>query len=79
MYSHEIKEFLTARNNYIGGDDLLKVISIRENPQLREIIYNKETGWYYMKDDKGNEFNFESMLYKEAVKKNLVKEKILHK
>lgn len=75
MYSEEIEAFLEERNYYIGGDDLLKVISIKENPQLTRITYSAGNHKYFMLDDKNKEFNFEAMPYQEAVEKGLVKVK----
>lgn len=48
MYSWEISEFLKQRNYYIGGDDLLKVTSTIENPQLDHIKFNQGTNEYEM-------------------------------
>lgn len=73
MYSWEIKKFLEERNYYIGGDDLLKVINVKENPQLVHIKYSPMDGSYYMKDKAGEEFIFQSMPYEEAKEKGLVK------
>ena len=86
MYNWEIEKFLKERNYYIGGDDLLKVISILENPQLTYIKRcmgegegETEKCIYYMKA-KGDfnpneeiEFKFCAMPYEEAKVKGLVK------
>ena len=48
MYPWEIKKFIEERNYYIGGDDLLKVISPVENPQLKGIEYKPFENRYYM-------------------------------
>ena len=37
MYSWEIYKFLEEKEYYIGGDDLIKVTSVKENPQLNHI------------------------------------------
>lgn len=73
MYSWEIKKFIEERDYYIGGDDLLKVISPKENPQLTRIKYTPYTGEYYLKDNENNEFTFTAMPYEEACAKKLVK------
>lgn len=75
MYSEEIEAFLKERDYCIGGDDLLKVISIKENPQLTRISYSAKDNKYYMLDDKNNEFEFEAMPYQTAIEKGLVKVK----
>lgn len=75
MYSWEVEEFLRKRNHYIGGDDLMKVTSILNNPQLNHIKFNAETSEYEMWDKEGNYFNFKAMPYTEAVNKGLVKQK----
>lgn len=88
MYNWEIEAFLRERNYYIGGDDLLKIISIKENPQLTyvkrytgEWAGEKEKCIYYMeaKSDSNNEervkFKFCAMPYEEAKIKGLVKKR----
>lgn len=75
MYPYEITEFLKQRNYYIGGDDLLKVTSTEENPQLDHIRFNQGTNEYEMWDREGNYYIFEAMPYKEALEKGLVRQK----
>lgn len=75
MYPYEITEFLKQRNYYVGGDDLLKVTSTEENPQLDHIKFNQGTNEYEMWDKEGNYYIFEAMPYKEALEKGLVKQK----
>ena len=75
MYPYEITEFLKQRNYYIGGDDLLKVTSTEENPQLDHIKFNQGTNEYEMWDKEGNYYIFEAMPYKEALEKGLVRQK----
>lgn len=48
MFSWEIKKLLEERGYYIGDEELLKLISIEENPQLNHIIYNAFTNKYQM-------------------------------
>lgn len=73
MYPWEIKKFIEERNYYIGGDDLLKVISTVENPQLKGIEYKPFENRYYMWDGEGNDYSFTPMPYEEAKAKGLVK------
>lgn len=73
MYPWEIKKFIEERNYYIGGDDLLKVISPVENPQLVRIKYKPFENKYYMLDGEGNDYSFTPMPYEEAKAKGLVK------
>lgn len=75
MYPYEITEFLKQRNYYVGGDDLLKVTSTEENPQLDHIKFNQGTNEYEMWDKEGNYYIFEAMPYKEALEKGLVRQK----
>lgn len=75
MYSWEVAEFLRKRNHYIGGDDLVQVTSILNNPQLNHIKFNPETSEYEMWDKEGNYFRFKAMPYTEAISKGLVKQK----
>lgn len=73
MYSWEIYDKLREYNNYIGGDDLLEIISQQKNPQLTSITFNAKYCTYYMEDNEGNTFNFKAMPYEEAKAKGLVK------
>lgn len=75
MYPFELFEYLKQRNWYIGGDDLLKVISVKENPQINHIEFNSGSGKYDMWDSDGNYYEFTAMPYEEAVKRGLVKQK----
>lgn len=75
MYPYEVAEYLKQRNWYIGGDDLIKITSIKENPQLRDIRFNPFSNEYEMWDVEGNYYKFKAMPYKEAVEKGLVKQK----
>ena len=79
MYSWEIYNFLQERNYYIGGDDLLKIISPQENPQLNHIKFNSFDNSYEMWDNEGNYFKFYVIPYEEAKAKGLVKRKNLKK
>ena len=73
MYSWEIYNFLKDRNYYIGGDDLMKVTSIKENPQLKYIKFNPFDNTYEMLDNEGNFFKFKAIPYEEAKNKKLIK------
>jgi hypothetical protein len=75
MYSWELKNFINERNKYLGGDDLLKIISLKENPQLNHIIFNPYNNIYEMWDNCGNYYNFKAMPFEEAKQKGLVKQK----
>lgn len=70
MYPEELKRFIEGRNNKLGGEDLLKVINIIENPQLSHIIYNPYNNNYQMWDRYGNYYEFETMPY-EKVKRRI--------
>lgn len=73
MYPYEVAEFLKQRNYYIGGDDLIRITSIKENPQLNHIKFNPYDNEYEMWDIEGNYYKFTAMPYKEAIEKGLVK------
>ena len=68
MYPHELYNFINDRNNWLGGDDLLKAISVKENPQLTYIKYNAFDNRYEMWDRYGNYYNFNAILYEEYQK-----------
>lgn len=48
VYQYELAEYLKRRNWYIGGDDLIKITSTKENPQLNHIKYNLYNNEYEM-------------------------------
>ena len=75
MYPWEIHQFLQERNFYIGGDDLIKVISIDENPQLLGIQYKPYENKYYMWDGEGNTYCFTPMPFVEAEERGLVRKR----
>ena len=69
MYSWEIQNFLKEKNYQIGGDDLLKIISIKENPQLTHIKYNPFNNSYEIWDKEGNYFYFYAIPFKQEKNK----------
>lgn len=73
MYPWELENFIKERDNYLGGDDLDKVTSYIENPQLCHVLYNSDTNEYHMWDNEGNYYNFKAMSFEEAKSKGLVK------
>lgn len=79
MYPYEIQKFIEQRNYYVGGDDLVKVLSIKENPQLKRIKFNPYNNEFEMWDHEGNYYKFKAMPFKEAVQRGLVKHKIKDK
>jgi len=75
MYPHELEQFIQDREYYIGGDDLNKVISPTENPQLNHIKFHSDYNYYEMWDKEGNYYKFGAMPYAEAKEKGLVKKR----
>lgn len=73
MFTWEIYKFLQDRNYYVGGDDLEKITSIIENPQLVHIKYDAFENKYKMWDFEGNYIEFTPMPYEEAKAKKLIK------
>lgn len=69
MYPEELKRFIEEHNYRLGGDELLKAISIEENPQLNHIEYNAWENKYKMWDIYGNYYEFEPIPYNEYMKK----------
>lgn len=68
MYPEELKRFIEEHNYRLGGEDLIKVISPEENPQLNHIEYNAWENKYKMWDIYGNYYDFEPIPYKEYKK-----------
>lgn len=75
MYPWELDKFIKDRGNRLGGDDLLKAISIEENPQLNHIVYNPYNQSYEMWDYEGNYYHFSPIPIDEVKQKTLVKKK----
>lgn len=73
MYPFELENFIKSRNNYLGGNDLYKAISIEENPQLNHIKFDPYNNQYQMWDEEGHYYEFTPMPFKEAKQKGLVK------
>lgn len=72
MYPEELKRFIQSKNNYLGGNDLIKATSIQENPQLNHIHYNPFNNQYQMWDCYGNYYEINVIPYEEC-QKTLVK------
>lgn len=68
MYPEELKRFVEERNFKLGGEDLLRAISEKENPQLNHINYNVGENKYRMWDRYGNYYEFEAIPYDELPK-----------
>lgn len=75
MYPWELKDFIEQRNGTLGGDDLLKVTSPEENPQLNHILYNSFENKFKMWDKEGNYYEITPIPYEQAKEKGLVKKK----
>ena len=75
MYPWELDKFIKDRNYKLGGDDLLKAISIKENPQLNHIVYDPYNQSYEMWDYEGNYYHFSPIPFDEVEQKTLVKKK----
>lgn len=73
MYSWELEKFIKERNYLVGGDDLVKILSLEENPQLTNITFSSEKNLYTICDKDGNSFQFIAMPYEEAEEKGLVR------
>ena len=60
MYPFELEKFIRERNYYLNYRDLLKVVSISDNPQINHVIYNDFDKNYQMWDKYGNYYSFKS-------------------
>lgn len=65
MYPWELEEFIKKRNYVIGGEDLLKVISTNENPQLIQVTLYPGNNRYELKDEFMNHYTFTVLPYEE--------------
>jgi hypothetical protein len=79
MYPWELEQFIRERDYYLGGDDLAKATSPKENPQLNHIKYDAWSNRYEMWDAEGNYYSFAAMPYTEAIEKGLVKKLVKKK
>lgn len=76
MYPEELKRYIEERNSYLGGDELEKATSVKENPQLNHIKYNPFDKSIEEWDEYGNHYKIYVMPYEEyekAKSKQLVK------
>lgn len=81
MYTWELEEFIRSRDYYLGGDDLIKAISMEESPQIIRVqhvttdggqeIYRITTEDCF--SDGQHEIEFRPMNYQDAQAKGLVK------
>ena len=60
MFSWEIENFLRERNYYIGGDDLIFIIDIKQHPQINHIKFNPYDNSYEMWDKERKLFSLHS-------------------
>ena len=60
MYPFELEKFIRERNYCLNYRDLLKVVSISDNPQINHVIYNDFDKNYQMWDKYGNYYSFKS-------------------
>lgn len=75
MYPWELDNFIKQHDNKLGGDDLIKAISVIENPQLNHIIFHPENSSYEMWDYDGNYYQFTAEPLQEYQKKILTRKK----
>lgn len=68
MYPHELQDFIKIHNFELGNKDLLKAISIKENPQLNHIVYHPNNSIYEMWDRYGNYYNFKAKQFAKKLK-----------
>lgn len=68
MYPGELSYFIEGRKRKLGGEDLLRAVSIQENPQLNHIEYDVGENKYRMWDKYGNYYEFEAIPYEEVQK-----------
>lgn len=57
MYSSEIEKILKDNNYRLGGKQLLDIIDINKNPQIKKIKFNPYDNSYDMWDE-NNHFHF---------------------
>jgi hypothetical protein len=75
LYPNELDDYIKNHNGYLGGDDLIKVTSIDENPQLNHIKYDPFNNTYHMWDREGHYYTFIAIPYNETLNEGLVKTK----
>ncbi len=69
MYPSELEQFIRERNYQLEGYDLLKAISLEENPQLNHILFDPYENKYKMWDKEGNHYEFTPVPCKKLIKK----------
>lgn len=76
MYPWELQKFIQDRDCCLEGNDLMRAISIQENPQLNHILYIPKIHQYQMWDCEGNYYEFNTVVKDEMTGKKLVKSNI---
>lgn len=66
MYPWELEKFIKDRNYQIGGEDLQKIISLKENPQLTQITLFPGINRYEMWDKEQHYYTFTVLPYEEG-------------
>lgn len=65
MYPEELERFIRERNYIIGGKDLDKVISTKENTQLIRVTLYPGDNRYELRDKFKNYYSFTVLPYEE--------------
>lgn len=76
MYSHEIEELLKIRNYLVGGEDLKRITSVNDNPQINYIKYDAFDNSMEMTTTDNYHFKFGIIPYEEpkVLKKTIERE-----
>jgi hypothetical protein len=67
MYTNEIRNIIRQNNNKLSKNDILRIINIKDNPQINHIKY--EDNKYKLWDIDGNYIEFEIIPYQKVKKR----------
>lgn len=59
MYPYEIDDFIKSRGYKLYGDDIERVTSVIDNPQINYVEYNPYENKFHVSDIYGNHYQFE--------------------
>lgn len=73
MTNDEIREFINIRGGYLGGDEIGKIVTTIDKPQIDHVLYKKEENKIHLWSKNGDHFEFTPIPYEEYIKRKVKK------
>ena len=74
MTNDEIHEYINIRNGYLGGDEIIRIVTTSDKPQIDHVIYKPNENKIHLWSRDGEHFEFTPIPYEDDIK-NKVKKK----